>query len=698
MLMRMDSTRPAMPKRPNLGLCLLLAAAAAAFLQPAHADAGMWTFEHPPLARIEKSLGVGLTPEWLARLQSAAVNYGASASFVSPRGLMLTNHHVAMACLQKLSTAGADLVARGFVATRLEDELRCPGDGARVLVSSEDVTAAVAAASAAGRTDEDRNARRKAEQARIEADCARSTALQCEVVALYSGAVHRLMRFRQWDDVRLVFAPEFQAGSFGGDADNFVYPRFALDAALFRVYENGQPVQPAAHLSLASQPLAEGDAVFVAGHPGETERLLTLAQLTVLRDVDMPLQLASAQRQQQLLTAYSARSPEAARSALDRLAGTENWLKAMRGANQALQQAGLMATKAADESAFRAAYAKQGLAGDPWREIEAAVKRRAARAKELWAVGYGYRTLFDAAGTLVELAHERRLPEARRLARYADSKLPALERRLRAEVPVDAALETEQLASLFDEARSLLGEGHPAVRAMLDGRSPREAAEAHMRGSRVADVELRRALLDGGLPAVEASADPMILLARRVYPLRRELARFEEEQVNTPIERAAQALGQARFALFGHDLPPDATGTLRLSFGRVAGYVSNGITMPWKSTWGGWLARADSFDQRPPFDLPPRVAASRAQVPAGTPLNFVLTADITGGSSGSPVVNQRGEWVGVIFDNNLEALGNGFVYSDATARSVAVHADAVIQALERVYAAPSLAAELRGGR
>ena len=684
-------TRP-MTRRRLGALCAALMLAA----PTANADEGMWTFDHAPLAAIRDRHGVTLSPEWLAQLQQAAVNYGASASFVSARGLLLTNHHVALRCIQQVSSAGRDLAAHGFLAERGEDELRCPGGMARGLVSSDDVSTAVSAAAAQGRDDEDRNARRKAEIARQEAECRHASGLQCEVVALYSGALHQLYRYREWDDVRLVFAPEYQAAFYGGDADNFVYPRFALDVALFRVYDQGRPVQPAAHLRLATEPLVEGDVVFAAGHPGQTQRLLTVAQLTALRDVQLPLMLASARAQQALLHAYSARSPEAARQALGSLFGTENWLKATAGEFEALRDPALMAAKAADEARLRAGHARLALPGDPWRQIEEATQRQTARAREHWAVGYGYQTLFQMAGQLVELANERRLPEAQRLAEYRDAKLPALERRLAAQVPIYPDLEVARLAGMLRESLGLLGAEHRYVRAALAGETPETAAERLVRGSRLGDAALRSQLLRGGVAAIEAFDDPLLLLARQVYPLRRELARYTEEQVDTPIQRAAESLGQARFAIDGFAVAPDATGTLRLSFGRVAGYRSNGVVMPWKSTWGGWLARADSFDAKPPFDLPPRIAQSRASIDSRTPLDFVLTADITGGSSGSPVVNRRGEWVGLIFDTNLEALGGSYAYSDQRARAIAVHAQGIVEALQKVYGAAALADELRG--
>jgi hypothetical protein len=663
----------------------------------AHADDGMWTFDNPPVDQVQQRYGVTLTPGLLKHLQHAAVNYGASGSFVSANGLMLTNHHVALGCIEQLSSASRDLVARGFVANHAAQELRCPGGTAKVLHSTEDVTAAVRQAMSTGQDDEQRNALRKQAIADIEKRCGDAKlGRRCEVVSLYSGSLFHLYRFKEWDDVRLVFAPEFQAAFYGGDPDNFVYPRFALDFALMRVYENGRPVRPPQFLKLADKPLAEGDPVFVIGHPGRTDRLQTLAQLQNHRDVLLPLHMASAEAQQKLLHAYSQRSPEAARQAVDRLFGTENWLKSMRGELSALKEPEVMAAKQADEARFRSAYAGQGLKDDPWADVEAAVARHAAKAKELWAVGYGYKTILTHAGHLVELAYERGLPESQRLADYSDAALPDVERKLKAGAPLYKDLEIARLAGQFSEAQALLGPDHRFVKAVLGSDTPEAAAERWVRGSRLDDVAVRKALLEGAVKAIEASDDPLIRLAREIYPLHREIARFKEEKIDTPIEHAADRLGRARFAIYGRDLPPDATATLRLSYGKVAGYESHGQATPWKTTFGGLLARADSFDGKQPFDLPPSMQKARSRIDNRRPLNFVTTADIIGGNSGSPTVNRRGELVGLMFDSNLEALGGRFIYTDKQARSIAVHADAIVYALEQVYGAAGLARELQG--
>jgi len=659
------------------------------------ADEGMWTFDHAPVEQIQSRYGVALTPAMLEHLQQSAVKFSASGAFVSERGLMLTNHHVALDCIEQLSTPTRDLVRAGFVAKREADELKCPGAVARVLVSIEDVSAAIAEATASAANDGERNARRKAAIARLESDCNAKTARRCEVVSLYGGAVHHLYRYQEWTDVRLVFAPEGQAAFYGGDPDNFVYPRFALDFALLRVYADGKPVRPAQRLVMARKAVSEGDPIFVIGHPGHTERLWTMAQFDLEREVLKPIKLASARSQQAMMQAYSARSPEAARQAYDALFGTENWLKSMQGQEAAMNDAALVAARRAEEDRLRALCRARGCDESPWKTIETATARNAALARELWAVGYGYHTLFDAAGKLVEIAHERQLPEPERLAAYRNAALPTLELRLRSEAPYYKDFEIARLTQVLAQAQTMLGPDHPFVRATLDGATPAEAAQRLIRGTKLDDAQVRAALLDGGAAAIAASDDPLLRVAAAVYPLRRALAREQEEQIDTPIERATNQIARTRFELLGTAVAPDATNTLRLSYGKVAGYTAHGIATPYKTTLGGWFARADGFDNKPPFDLPPRLAQARKRIDDRVPLVFATTADIIGGNSGSPVVDRNGEWVGVIFDSNLEGLGASYAYSETVARAIAVDVRAILHALDQIYDAPQLATELR---
>jgi hypothetical protein len=673
-----------------VGTALSIAAA------PASAEEGLWAFEHPPSAALQAKYGFVPRAAWLDTLRLSAVRVGgASGSFVSADGLVLTNHHVALSCVQDLSTADNDLVRNGFVARRRADERACPGAEVRRLESFEDVTDRMRSA-IKSKTDAAVTAERNIAIASLENECKAATGLRCEVVTFYRGAAYRLYRYRVWSDVRLVFAPETRVAFFGGDPDNFVYPRFDLDFALMRVYDGGAPLRPTHYLHWTGQGVSEGDLVFAAGHPYSTDRLVTVTQLELDRDARYPLMIASAKREQRVLQQFGARSAEATRRAADRLLGTENWLKAMLGEHRALHEPVLMGKRSDEEALLRKSF--RGAAGevDPWTRIEAATRNEARVLKESWAVGYGYDTLFSIAGKIVEIAGEKALPDGERLPDYRDSAIPRLLLRLTSDAPVYKDLEIARLTEIWQEATELLGADHPFVRSVLDGKSPLAAATAVIEATRLDRVEERRKLIDGGAAAINASADPLIVLARAVYPLRRRLAKYKEIEIDTPIRQAADELGQIRFKLLGTDAYPDATGTLRLSYGTVRGYDADGVLMPWRTNFWGLFGRRDAFGGMPPFDLPPQWLEKQRELELSTPLNFVSTLDIIGGNSGSPVVDRKGELIGLIFDGNLEGLGGRFVYTDAKARAIAVDARAIVEALVKVYGARPLAAELAG--
>ena len=684
-------------RTPILGaLCGAIATLLAANAQ---ADEGLWTFDAPPLARLKANHRFQPSPAWLEHLQLAAVDFrGASASFVSPAGLVLTNHHVGSSCIQKLSSAQRDLMKNGFVAISAKAELPCPDTELKVLHSMSDISAEILATGAVATDAEDANSRRKTAIAAAEKRCEADTRLRCSVVTLYHGAIYHLYRYHAWTDVRLVFAPEMDVAFFGGDADNFVFPRFDLDLAFFRVYEKGQPVKPPHHLKLAREGVKEQDLVFAAGHPHSTDRLFTVAELDTQREVDYPLHIASARRQQRLLHDFGKASPEAARRAAHVLFGTENWLKAMLGEYKTLRDPVFQKGKRDEEEALRRQAQGHNVSDDPWATLATAAAKHRGKARELWAVDYGYRTLLRAAGEIVEIAHESTLSEGERLSAYRSAELPKLKRRIEAEYPIYKDLEIARQANYWQEARELLGAEHPFVRTVLADKEPQAAASERISASQLDRVEVRRSLLAGGLAAIEASSDPLIQLARAIYPMRRKLAQYQEVEVETPSKKAAEALGRLRFAVFGRDLPPDATSSLRLSYGVVKGYDAEGILTPWKSNFGGLFARHDAFDGKPPFSLPANWQAARGKLKPQTPFNFVSTIDIIGGNSGSPVVNRAGEWVGVIFDGNLESLGNRFGYTETSARSLAVDSRAIMEALEKVYGAGALVKELRGAQ
>ena len=570
-----------------------------------------------------------------------------------------------------------------------------PGMELRRLEATEDVTERVRAR-VKSKDDAQATMERNVAIAEVENECKEKTGLRCEVVTLYRGAAYHLYRYKVWNDIRLAFAPEQRLGFFGGDPDNFVFPRFDLDFSLMRVYEKGAAIKPAHFLKWAKAGLKDGDLVFAAGHPGSTDRLLTVAQLVFDRDILYPLMLASANRERKVLQEYSARSAESARRAADNLVSTENWLKAMTGQYKALRDPELMAAKVDAEARSRKSFVPTVDHPDPFAMIEMATGKRARDIKRRWVVGYGYRTLFDVGGEIVELANETTLSEADRLPEYRASKVPRIVHRLSADDPYYKDLEIARVAGYWQEAIDVLGKDDPFVVRVLGNKTPLAAAQEVVEGSHLDQVAVRKKLIDGGMAAVTASTDPLIALARDVYPMRRRLKKAYEVEVETPTLKAGDELEKIRFRLYGTDAYPDATASLRLSYGKVSGYDADGVLVPFQTNYAGLYARSFAFGGKPPFDLPTRWLEKQRDLDLATPLNFVSTLDIIGGNSGSPVVDRNGELVGLIFDGNLEGLGGRYAYTDRKARAIAVDGRAIVEALTKVYGAGPLGAELSG--
>ncbi len=631
-----------------------------------------------PVAQLEQ-LGAKPDAAWIARLQGGAVNVGgASGAFVSSQGLVLTNHHVVRGCVDRLSTPQDDLSAKGFVASERAAERTCPGTAIRVLQGIDDVSSRVPQEAAARRTA----------LLALEKDCPEGQV--CEVVALHGGALHHRYRYQRFTDVRLVMAPETQAASFGGDDDNFGYPRFAFDFALLRVYEaDGKPHAPQHWLRPASTPLRAGDGVFVPGHPGRTERLLTVAQLQMLRDTQLPIDIRDAEHEQALLKRFATASPEAARQIAAPLAGVENRLKANRGQLAALQDAAVMQVKQADETLLRSKSSDPS----PWTRIAEATKVRERMARELAAQTLPRGTLLWHALELVGLQDELARPEAERLEAYRGARARQLAESIRSVQPVYSQLEEARLAGAIERATRHLGTQHGWTQALLQGQPDAiQAAKKALTTTRLGDATERARLLEAS--ALAASQDPLIQLARQLQALQRQLKQQLETEVTQPIRPASALVAQARFAVHGERLAPDATGTLRLSFGRTAEVLSGGIRQPWFTTLGGLWARHDGFAGQMPFTLSTQLSTKRAALPANTALNFISTADIIGGNSGSPVVNAAGEWVGTAFDGNLDSLAGRFHYDETANRMVTVHIDGIRVALRQIYTASHLADEL----
>ena len=680
--------------------CLALAALLAA---PGLADEGMFTFDNPPSARLQAAYGFTPTKAWLdtVRLASVRFNDGGSGSFVSPDGLLISNHHVGLGCIQNLSTKEKDYVSTGYLSPARDQEPACPGYEVNQLLGIEDVTARVLGTVTPAMSDTAAHAARKAEIARIEQECSRKTGQRCDVIALYEGAMYHLYTYKKYTDVRLVFAPEEQIANFGGDPDNFTFPRHDLDIALFRAYENGKPVHSAAFLPFASAPVADGDLVFVSGNPGSTSRLDTMAQLESTRDVFVPLVLDYVNGRLAALEEYGRSGPEAARRSKAQILGLQNARKAYQGRLDALRDAKAMAARAAREQAFRAKIAADpalaARVGDAFEAVAAARKKGDARVAERF-IGFMGSRLLGYAGTVVRYVVETKKPNEVRLEEYSESNLASLENTLYSKAPVYDDLETATLTQQLEMLRKRLGDGHPFVQAVLGRHTPAEVARQVVSGTTLRDPEARRALIKGGEAAVQASTDPMIVLARTIDPFARAYRRFSEEEVDAVITRATEKIGQARFAAYGVAVPPDATFTLRLSYGVVKAYPYGGTQQPARTTFYGLYDRSAAWGNGGPWALPARYVERKGQLNLAAPLNFVHTADIIGGSSGSPTINKAGEFVGIIFDGNIESLAWDYFFTDDKGRSVSVDAQGILEALTHVYQATAVVQELTAAR
>jgi len=668
------------------------------------ADEGFWPFNAVPKAAISKALGFEPSDTWLTHLEHAAVKFrGASGSFVSPDGLILTNHHVGLRTLQRLSTSERDLVQNGFYAATLAEELKAPDMELNVLQSIEDVTATVDAAETPGMTPAEAFAARRRAITAIEQTSQQATGLKSEVVTLYQGALYHLYRYKTYTDVRLVFAPEFDVAFYGGDTDNFTYPRYCLDVCFFRVYENDKPARVADYLPWSLEGAHDGDPVFAAGHPGSTQRLNTVAHLEYLRDVGIPWVLATYARRHAALTRYAATSAEAARQAKDEIFGIENSLKSYRGQIRGLRDPALMAKKQRAETRLREAVAAdakmQASFGGAWDAVAAARRAYTTFYKDYGFTegAYGFNSrYFSLARSIVRLVAEQQKPDADRLPEFTDSRLPSLERTLYSASPIYPALEKAKLTDSLKYMVETLGADHPLVKQVLGGEPPDAVAATLVEDTSLGDVSARKALVAGGAAAIDGSIDPMIALARAVdAESRRQRTRYEDEV--TSVERDAYAkIARAVFAVEGPAAYPDATSTLRLAFGRVQGYQEDGRTIAPFTDFAGLYARAAAHQSQPPYRIADRWVQKKDALPLSTPFDFVSTLDIVGGNSGSPVVNTAGDIVGVIFDGNIQSLPGYFIYDSAVNRAVSVDARGILQALRVVYNADRLVKEITG--
>src|SRR5512138_1033134 len=679
----------------------LLAALLALAPLLAAADEGMWTFDAFPSEKVERAYGFAPKQAWLdhVRLSSARLARGCSASFVSEQGLVMTNHHCAHGCIEQLSTAGKDHVKDGFLAKTAGDEPRCPDVEVNQLVKIADVTARVRGATK-GLSGEGYERALRGEMAKIEKECQTSPDLRCDVVTLYQGGLYHLYTYRRFQDVRLVFAPEFAIAFFGGDPDNFNFPRYDLDVSFLRVYEGGKPARMKSWFRWSAHGAAPGELTFVTGHPGGTDRTLTVSQLEYQRDVALPSRLLDLAELRGLITGFQLLGPEQRRHSTARLFYVENSYKALRGRVEALQDPEFFRSKVAAENALRAELAK-----DPERAktvpaaydaISGAQKRLREIREELNALEFGFDgDLFRIARTLARAAEERPKPNGERLREFRDSNLPAMTQQLFSEAPIYPDFEKLLLGHALTKIRERLGADHPFVKKLLGKESPEDAAARAVDGTKLADVALRRKLWDGGAQAVAAtSQDPMIALAKLVDPDARAIRKTFEDEVDATVKKNQEVIAEARFVLQGRTTYPDATFTLRLSYGQVMGWKEGTREIDPYTTIAGAFDRATGRD---PFALPRSWLDAKPRLDLGTRFDFVTTNDIIGGNSGSPVVNRNAEIVGLIFDGNIHSLGGDYGFDEATNRAVAVHSDALVEALTKIYGAQRIVDELRPG-
>lgn len=686
----------------SLALALPALALASFSPGPASADEGMWTFDNVPAAKIAKAYGFRPSSAFLGHLQRSSLRIPGecSASFVSSQGLVLTNHHCVVECAQQLSTPQENLVDNGFLAKRAEDERTCPAFELEQLVRIDDITRTIRAATA-GKTGAAANAALHAAEARAQQSCGDGRAVRCDVVSLYHGGVYDLYRYKRYTDVRLAFVPEFSVAQFGGDPDNFNFPRFDYDVSLLRAYENGKPAATPDYLHWSANGSRAGELVFTSGSPGSTARELTAAQLAYLRDYDLPAQRAQGAELRGVLEEYAREGPAQQREVHETLFYLENGYKVATGQRLALVDPAFFGAKLAQERALRAQVAaRPALRADAgaWDEIaRIQTVRLALAARRSVARQRAFRRgLLGDALTLVRAAQERTKPNGSRLPEYTDQALVALAAEIAAPGPVYPGLEQRMLAFSLSKARETLGTDDPFVVKLLGRETPDQVAQRLVSGTKLGDPAVRKALYEGGATAIAASNDPLIAYARAIDPELRAIRKAEEDRVEAPSRAAAERIARARFAVYGTSVDPDATASPRISYGTVKGFTTTaGTAVAPYTTVGGLFNRATGAD---PYVLPSSWLAAKAALDPSTPMNLSTTNDIIGGNSGSPLVNARGELVGLIFDGNIYSLGGDYGYDPVRNRSVSLDSRALLAALDKVYHADRLVREITAAR
>ena len=666
---------------------------------PSSADEGMWTLDNFPKMAVKERYGVDINDAWLETVKSsvARMDSGCSASFVSPNGLVLTNHHCSVSCISQNSSIESDLEAGGFLAARPEDEVSCPTDRISVLMETEEITQHVAQATA-GKDDAEAGEVRRQTLKRTVQECEETSGLKCESVSLYNGGQHWLYKYKRYDDVRLVFAPERDIAAFGGDPDNFNFPRWSLDMTLMRVYEDGKPANTPNHLEWREKGLTSGEAMFVAGHPGNTQRLLTVSDLKFRRDVSIPQWLLRNVELRGRYIQYASAGGEAYRTTQEPLQTVENGIKVLRKELDALHNDEMFSQKAAAERELKAAIAANSkLAADigtAWDDIERANDTYLRFRDDYIYIEAGVAfsgRLFDYARTLVRRAAEAGKANEDRLRPYTEAALPRTKQLTLADRPFYPEMETLQLSFSLDKMRENLGPDSPFVHQVLGRKSPAALAEELVSATQLDDPAVRTKLWEADLATIEAYADPMIRLALDIDEQARALRKRYEDEVEAPTDLAYEKIAKARFAIQGTTDYPDATFTLRVSYGAHEGWNEKGVDVrPW-TTVSELFPRVTGDT---PFRLPDSWADAKDTMAGDTKFNYVGTTDIIGGNSGSPVIDKDGKLVGLIFDGNIHSISGSYWFDSELNRSVAVHPEVMLESLRSIYKADHLLSEM----
>jgi hypothetical protein len=666
------------------------------------AEEGMWTFDNPPLKLIQDKFGVVLNQEWLDNARLSCVKFpGGSGSFVSSKGLVMTNHHVASGQIEKLSTSKMDYIANGFYSKTNEEELKCKDLELSVLISMNNVTDRVLA-SIKSETDKHKAVKaREAEIAKIEKENNEKTGLVCDVVNLYHGGEYWVYRYKKYTDIRLVMAPEKQMAFFGGDADNFTYPRYNLDFTFLRIYENGKPIKSDHYFKWNNKGAAEDELVFVSGNPGSTNRLNTYSEILMNRDNDLPLRLKHNDDYLKILRNYAAKGKEQKRRAAGQIFGLENSQKNIRGMYN-----GLLDSKVMDKRQKEEEYFKKIILDNPdfnnkynglWDTVKKIIELRAEHQKAQNYEQIEGSRLYQIASSIVRFVVEIKKPDFERLEGYHDSQLERFKFRLFSPAPIYKDMEKDILGGFLNISSETLGKDNQFLKIVLKDKKVAEAADNLIDNTKLDDVEYRKKLIEDGEQAVQQSNDPMIKLALELDPIQRERTEWSKKNIESRLNPVKELLAQARFEVYGKNTYPDATGTLRISYGSIKGYPMNGTLAPYKTTLYGMFDRCLSFDNKSDYHLPDLFFERKDKLDLTTPVNFVTTNDIIGGNSGSPIFNKNLEIVGLAFDSNIEGLVGSYIYDITAKRTVCVHPAFIIESLRKLYDADELADEIEKG-